>query len=491
MSRSESTEDASPAKDASPGSRTARLVRRLGALCPDLTPLRTSRDFRLLWIAGTIFYLGGMVTYVALPYQIYQLTGSNFAIGLLGLVQLVPLIVCGLYGGVLADRVDRKRVLVVTGAAQCVLIGLLLVNAALPDPQIWPIYALGALLTVTQSLQRPSREALTPRVVRHEEVPAAVVLSSIGLQVGMLAGPALGGVLTAKVGVAWAYAIDVAGLLLSTALFAALRPYPPLTDSGQAGLGSAIREIAEGMRYAVRRKDLLGTYVVDMTAMVLAMPVVLFPALASDVFHQPAALGLLYSASTVGSLVATATSGWTSRVHHHGRAVVLAAAAWGAAVALAGLAPSVWLAVAAFVMAGAADMISGLFRSVIWNQTIPDDRRGRLAGIEMLSYSIGPLAGEARAGLVADMTSVRASIVSGGALCVVGVGLVARWLREFWRYDARTDEHAVRERERRAALAAQTATSDVHGGGSDAPPDAREASPHDGAAASLTSSGRH
>jgi MFS family permease len=379
---------------------------------------------------------------------------------------------------------------------------MLLVNAALPDPQVWPIYVLGALLAVTQSLQRPSREALTPRVVRHEEVPAAVVLSSIGLQVGMLAGPALGGVLTAKVGVAWAYAIDVAGLLISTALFAALRPYPPLTESGQAGLGSAMREIADGMRYAVRRKDLLGTYVVDMTAMVLAMPVVLFPALASDVFRQPATLGLLYSASTVGSLVATATSGWTSRVHHHGRAVVLAAAAWGSAVMLAGLAPSVWLAVMAFALAGAADMISGLFRSVIWNQTIPDDRRGRLAGIEMLSYSIGPLAGEARAGLVADMTSVRASIVSGGALCVVGVGLVASWLREFWRYDARTDEHAVRERQRRAELAARQTAAESDGHASSGAGDssgvsisrgasvsrgASEATPDAGAAASLGS----
>lgn len=449
----------------------SRVLRRLAALRPDLTPLRTSRDFRLLWIAGTVFYLGGMVTYVTLPYQLYHLTGSNFAVGVLGLVQLVPLVVCGLYGGALADRVDRKRVLVVTGAAQCALIGVLLVNAALPDPQVWLIYLLGALLAVTQSLQRPSREALTPRVVRHDEVPAAVVLSSIGLQAGMLAGPALGGLLLASAGVAWAYAVDVGALLVATALFAALRPYPPLGETGQVGLASTVRGIADGLSYAVRRKDLLGTYVVDMTAMVLAMPVVLFPALASDVFRQPAALGLLYTAGTVGSLVATATSGWTSRVHHHGRAVVIAAAAWGAAVVVAGLAPSVWLAVVALAVAGAADMISGLFRSVIWNQTIPDDRRGRLAGIEMLSYSIGPLAGEARAGLVADMTSVRASIVSGGALCVVGVGMVASWLRDFWRYDARTDEHAVRERERRAALAAEEATAAANIGGPVVPVD--------------------
>jgi MFS family permease len=210
------------------------VLRRIAALCPDLTPVRTSRDFRLLWIAGIAFHLGGMVTYVSLPYQLYHLTGSNFAVGALGLVQLAPLIVCGLYGGALADRVDRTRVLAVTGAAQCVLIGLLLVNAVLPDPQVWLIYVLGALLAVAQSLQRPSWEALVPRVVRHDEVPAAVVLSSIAFQTGMLAGPALGGLILANAGVPWAYAVNVGGLLVATVLFAALRPYPP-ADRQRAG----------------------------------------------------------------------------------------------------------------------------------------------------------------------------------------------------------------------------------------------------------------
>jgi len=181
------------------------------------------------------------------------------------------------------------------------------------------------------------------------------------------------------------------------------------------------------------------------------MPVVLFPALATDVLAQPALLGLLYSAGTVGSLLATATSGWTARVHHHGRAVVLAAAAWGASVVLAGLTTVPALVLLGLVLAGAFDMISGLFRATIWHQTIPDSYRGRLAGIEMLSYTLGPLAGEARAGLVADATSVRTAIVSGGMLCVAGVGATAAALRSFWAYDARTDEHAVRERELRAA----------------------------------------
>lgn len=191
-----------------------------------------------------------------------------------------------------------------------------------------------------------------------------------------------------------------------------------------------------------------------MIAMFMAMPVVLYPALAADVLAKPAILGLLYSAGTVGSLVATATSGWTNRVHSHGKAVVIAAAAWGASVAVAGLTTQVWLILLALAVAGAADMISGVFRSVIWSQTIPDEKRGRLAGIEMLSYSIGPMGGEARAGLVADATSVRTSIISGGIGCVIGVAAVAAWLKDFWRYDARTDEHAVREREVRSAVKA-------------------------------------
>ncbi len=212
-----------------------------------------------------------------------------------------------------------------------------------------------------------------------------------------------------------------------------------------------MREIRDGVVYAARRPDLLGTYVVDLVAMFLAMPVVLFPALATEVLARPALLGLLYSAGTVGSLLATATSGWTARVHHHGRAVVLSAAAWGASVVLAGLTTVPAVVLLGLVLAGAFDMISGLFRGTIWHQTIPDSHRGRLAGIEMLSYTVGPLGGEARAGLVADATSVRTAIVSGGVLCVAGVAATAAALRSFWDYDARTDEHAVRERELRAA----------------------------------------
>ena len=440
----------------------SRWRRRLAGLRLDVTPLRTSRDFRILWAAGTVFYLGAMLAYVAMPFQLYHLTGSNFAVGALGLVQVVPLILAGLYGGALADRIDRRKMLVVTGAAQVALTAALAVNAAMPAPSIAVIYAIGVLSAIASSLQRPSREALIPRTVRHQELPAAVALSSFGAQLGLLMGPTVGGILLATVGATWAYTVDAIALTIATGLFFMLRPYP-MKNTAIAGLAQTVRDIGDGLRYAVGRKDLLGTYVVDMVAMFLAMPTVLFPAFAAHVLEEPATLGLLYSAGTVGSLIATATSGWTIRVHRHGRAVVLAAIAWGAAIAIAGMAPSVWLVLVMLAVAGAADMISGLFRSVIWNQTIPDERRGRLAGIEMLSYSLGPLGGEVRAGLVADFTSVRTAVVSGGVMCVAGVMVVAGWLRGFWTYDARTDEHAVREREVRAAGAAAEGQATAEG----------------------------
>lgn len=413
----------------------------------DVSPLRASRDFRLLLSAGTVFYVGGMVTYVAVPFQLYHLTGSNFAVGAVGLVELVPLVVFGLYGGALADHVDRRAMLVLTGVAQIGLTAVLLVNATLGRPQVWLIYVVAALLSVAQSLQRPSREALIPRVVPHHLLSSAVALSSLGMEVGAVIGPTLGGLLLAGPGAAWAYGVDVAGLVVATALFFALRRYPPSEHSTPPSLAG----IVEGIRYAVGRRDLLGTYLVDLVAMFMAVPVVLFPALAAQVFHRPELLGALYTAETVGALVASATSGWVAHVNRHGRAIVVAAMCWGGAVALAGLAPSIWVAVALLALAGGADSISAIFRSTVWHQTIPDTMRGRMAGIEMLSYSLGPLGGQARSGIVADLTSVRTSIVSGGVLCVVGVAGTAAWLRSFWGYDARTDEHAVLERERRAA----------------------------------------
>ena len=420
---------------------------RLRALRVDLTPLRTSRDFRLLFWAGTVFYFGGMVSYVAIPYQIYTLTGSNFAVGAIGLVELVPIVVFGLYGGALADHVDRRKLLIWTGVAQAVITAVLAVNAFRDAPDVWLIFVAAFFLASTSSLQRPSREALMPRTVRHDELPAANALSSLGMQLGVLVGPAVGGLLVAYVGIGWCFVIDIGGLAVATLLYVLMGTYAHREETTPPSLSG----IREGLSYAFNRRDLLGTYLVDIAAMMLAIPVVLFPALVEEVFERPELLGLLYSAETLGALAATALSGWTARISHHGRAIVIAAAAYGLMIGLAGLMPSIWLVGLFLAFAGAADMISAIFRSTVWSQTIPEAMRGRLAGIEMLSYSLGPLAGQVRAGVTADLWSVRGAISSGGFACVAGVGLTALWLRDFWDYDARTDEHAVAERAVREA----------------------------------------
>ncbi len=423
------------------------MIDRLRALRLDTTPLRDSRDFRLLFLAGTVFYFGAMVSYVAIPYQVYTLTGSNFAVGAIGLVELGPIVVFGLYGGALADHVDRRRLLIGTGLAQAAFTALLALNAFRGDPDVGVIFVVAVFLASCSALQRPSREALLPRTVTHDQLTAANALGSLGTQTGLLAGPAVGGVLVAYAGIGWCFVVDVGGLVVASYLYVLMRSYAHREQTTPPSLAG----IAQGMSYAFGRRDLLGTYFVDIAAMLLAMPVVLFPALVEEVFARPELLGMLYTAEVVGAMVATALSGWTGRFHHHGRAIVVAAAAYGGCIALAGVMPNIWLVAVALALAGAADMISAIFRSTVWSQTIPESMRGRLAGIEMLSYSLGPLGGQVRAGVTADLWTVRGAITSGGLACVAGVAVTAGILRDFWSYDVRTDEYAVAERATRAA----------------------------------------
>lgn len=411
----------------------------------DLRPLRHSRDFRLLLASGAVTMFGTFITYVALPVQIKQLTGSTLAVGLIGACELVPLVVCGLYGGALADWLDRRRMILACEAGMGVLAACLLANSLLPHPMVWPLYVLAGLLAGLDGLQRPSLDALLPRIVVHEEMAAAVALGAMRWNFSAIAGPALGGVLIATAGLPWGYTVDVATYLVSLALLARMRAAPPPENAERPSLTG----IVAGLRYARGRQALVGTYVVDLAAMLLAMPTALLPFVA-DELRAPSSLGLLYAAGSVGSLLATLTSGWTARVHRHGLAVASAAAAWGLAIAGFGLARQVWLAFAFLAVAGAADMVSGIFRTTIWNQTIPDELRGRLAGVELLSYSVGPSLGQVRAGGVAALAGVRGSIVSGGLLCVAAVGALAARLPGFVRYDDRTDEHAVRQRDLRA-----------------------------------------
>ncbi|MGW7409053.1 MFS transporter [Streptomyces sp. NPDC054833] len=418
----------------------------LRALLPDLSPWRASGDFRKLWMSGLISNFGSFLTFVALPVQMKELTGSAAAVGAIGAVELVPLVVFGLYGGALADALDKRKLIVWTEAGQGLLSAVLLLNALLPHPAVWPLYVVAALTSAVGSVQRPALDSLWPRIVAHEQLPAAAALNSLRWTVGGVAGPALAGVVVAYAGLGWAYAADLVTFAVSVVYVVRIAPSPASHEAAKPSL----RSILEGARYAWSRKELLGTYVVDIAAMFLAMPLAVLPFLA-DELHAQWSLGLMYATVPAGALLVSLTSGWTSRIHRHGLMVVVSAAGWGLAVAAAGVSGSLWLVLLFLTVGGGFDMVSGIFRAAMWNQTIPDELRGRLAGIELLSYSVGPQLGQVRAGGFAAWAGVRAAVWSGGLACAGAVGLLALCLPGLMTYDARTNEHAVRLRELRAA----------------------------------------
>ncbi|MFD9593060.1 MFS transporter [Kitasatospora sp. NPDC059973] len=417
---------------------SGRVRTLLTSLRPDLAPWHSSRDFRLLWLSGCITSLGSFLTYVAVPMQIKDLTGSSFAVGLVGAFELVPLIVFGLWGGALADALDRRKLVLFSEAGLGLLTGLLLINALLPTPVLWPVYLVAALVAATDGLQRPALDSLTPRIVPHDQLTAAFALNSLYRNAGSVAGPALAGIIVAFAGVQTAYALDVLTFGASLLLLARIRAVPPPTGAEKP----SVRAVLTGVRYAWSRKDLLGTYAIDVCAMLFAFPVAIFPFLASEL-GADWALGPMYAASAVGALAVSATSGWTSRVHRHGRLLVVAALGWGGAMALAGLCGAVWPVLLCLALAGGADQISGIARSTMWNQSIPDEVRGRMAGVELLSYSVGPQLGQVRAGGMAGLVGVRASVWAGGVACVVGVLALAAALPRLLSYDDRTDPHAA------------------------------------------------
>lgn len=424
------------------------MLAKLVSVLPDLAPWRSSRDFRLLWLQGLITYLGSVMALIALPLQIKELTGSPLAVGAMGAVELVPLVVFGLYGGALADAVDRRKVIVLTEAGLGLLAVVLLVNALLPQPLLWPLYVVAAGVAALAGLQRPALDSLLVRIVPHEQLPAAAALNALRWQAGAIGGPALAGLVVAYAGNVPAYATTAVCFAVSVLMCRRLTPAPPAEHAARPSL----RGIAEGARYAWSRPVLLGTYTVDLAAMFLAFPNTIFPFLADDLDAEWA-LGLMYSAGAVGSLLLSLTSGWVSRTRRHGLLVVFGAAGWGLAMAAAGWVSNVWLVLVFLGLAGAGDMLSGLGRSTIWNQTIPERLRGRLAGIEVLSYSVGPQLGQVRAGAMAGWTGARTAIWSGGLACVAAVGLLTAALPGLVRYDSRTDPDALRRADENAGTA--------------------------------------
>jgi MFS family permease len=412
---------------------------RLRSLIVDVRPLR-HREVRLLFAGRGVTFFGAMITYVVVPYHVYALTGSTAMVGLLGVVELVALLSLTFLGGALADAADRRRLLLVTEAIQMACTGALVANAAAESPRVGALFVLAGAMAAVDALQRPALEALIPRLVPRDEVTAAGALMSFEMTVAMVLGPAVGGVVLAATSPATAFAVDTATFGVSLACFALLRPVPPPPDAERPSL----RRVKEGVAYARSRRDLLGTYGVDFFAMFFGMPMALFPAMAERLGDETA-LGALYAAPAVGSVVASATSGWTGRVRRHGIAIAVAASVWGVGIIGFGLAPNVGLALAGLALAGGADMLSGIFRMAMWNQTIPDSLRGRMAAIEQISYSAGPTLGNAEAGLAAAVVGVRPSIVAGGVLCIAGVAAVTAALPAFRHYDSRRAAAAVGE----------------------------------------------
>jgi MFS family permease len=340
--------------------------------------------------------------------------------------------------------VDRKKMIWMCEAAALFISLALFGNSILGHPSLLILYISAALFSAVDGLQSPSLGAILPRIVSHDDLPAANSLMQLRWQVSAVIGPSLAGLIIATSGVKTAYIIDVVTYLASLIFILRIKPIPPSDKTNEANISSMIA----GLKYAASRKDLMGTYLVDLSAMFFAMPNALFPFWADEV-HSRWALGLFYSAGMLGSITITATSGWMKTFTRHGWAITLAAIGWGISIALAGSTNSLWVILIFLAMAGASDQVSALCRGAIWNQSIADEYRGRLAGLELLSYSVGPLGGQLRAGSVAAVTTLRTSVVSGGLLCVGFIGFFAAKLPEFRKYDSKTNYFAVMQREKK------------------------------------------
>jgi MFS family permease len=407
---------------------------RLPDLRLDLTPLRHSRDLRLIVLGGFLSGLGSQATLVALPYQVYVQTHSALLVGLLGAVELVPLVVASLLGGAVADRVDRRTLLLLDQIGLVLTAAGLTVAAWLGHPPLAVVYVLAAFLAAFTALQNVTVFAIVPRLVAPEELRSAVAIEYGLSTLTMVIGPALGGILIGALGLPWAYGVDAASCAAMVLAVLAVTPQPPVRVGPHERLG---RSIAEGLRYVRGNQALLGSFAIDLVAMVFGMPRALFAVLSVSVYHAGAAgTGALYSAVAAGATVAALTTGWLRHVSRLGRVVVCAVIAWGVAVALAGLAHSLWLAAVLFALAGAADSISAVCRTTI-NQTVtPEHMRGRMSSVFSLVVTGGPRLGDIESGAVAGAAGPRFSVVSGGVLCVFGVAAVVAAFPALLRYDA-------------------------------------------------------
>jgi MFS family permease len=414
----------------------------------DITPLKVSRDYRLLFFGQLVSFFGSMMSFIILPWQMLHLTNSNEMVGYIYLAEFVPMVSLAFIGGALADALDKRKMIRLTEIGQTFVTLILLLNSFLPSPHIWVLYLAAALHAGLAALQRPAFESLIQKIIPDDLMSAVAALNSLRYNFGAIIAPSIAGIIVSQFTASAAYAIDLFTFIASLFAVFAIGAVPSPVNAERPSLKSII----EGCRYALSRQELLGTYLIDICAMFFAFPQALYPALA--MMYGEKYLGLFPAALAIGMLVANFTSGWTKNIHKHGLMVAVAAALWGVGIIFFGMASSIWVALIFLAAAGFFDMISGIFRMTIWNQTIPNYLRGRLASLEMISYLTGPMLGGAKMGIVAERFDVRTAIVSGGILCVVAVVVSSLFLPKFITYDGR---EGIKQREIEEAERAEMA----------------------------------
>jgi MFS family permease len=412
----------------------------LGRIAVDTRGLRESRDFRLLTVGSIVTGLGTQAALVALPYQVYVISRSAFLTGLLGAVELGPLVALSLFGGALADMFDRRRLLLVTQVALVAVASGLTVAAIAGTPPLWLLYVLAGLSTAASAVERVTRSAMVPNLVSPERLRGALSLTFGLYQLTMVVGPGLGGLLISATGVQGAYiadAVTCGGMVLTAYM---MRPQKPKADE-QEEREPIFRSIATGLRFVREERALVGSFVIDLCAMTFGMPRALFPVLSLTVYHAGASgTGALFSAVAAGATVAALTTGWLEHARWLGRIVLAAVAVWGIAIALAGVTSELAIAIALLALAGAADSVSAVCRSTISQTLTPDRLRGRMSSVFSLVVASGPRLGDIESGSVEAAATPRASVVSGGLACVASVGIVAMLFPQLARYDGRKVE---------------------------------------------------
>lgn len=401
----------------------------------DITPLRRFRQFRRLWNGLVVAELGAQLGLVAASYQVYRLTGSSLDVGFISLAELFPALIGSIAGGAVADAMDRRTLLIFTEVAMALCTVGLAINAHLHHPSLALIYVLAGLTAGFSGVDGPTHSAMLMETVDRNFFVAANTLRQIIIQISVVVGPAVGGLLLAPIGVTGVYWINAGAFGLAIGAVLSLKPHPPTGGGTRLSWSS----MGEGFRFLRGRQALQACFVSDLDAMILGMPTALFPALGLSFFHGGTeAVGYLYAAPGVGALIATVGSGWTARVRFPGRAVVISVAIWGLAITCFGLMHLLWVALILLAIAGAADVVSAVFRSTILHLEAPDELRGRISAIQQAVVTGGPRLGNIEAGAVAAAVNNQFSVVSGGIGCVLGIAIVARAMPKFMRYEMPT-----------------------------------------------------